>query len=69
MGDQAVNIATITRATAGLPRSERIVGPPADKAFDAEGRPTKAAIGFAQKLGVWIPLDGPVYTHDGNVGH
>ena len=26
MGDQAVNIATITKATAGLPRSERIVG-------------------------------------------
>jgi hypothetical protein len=20
-------------------------------------------------VGVWIPLDGPVYTHDGNVGH
>jgi hypothetical protein len=20
-------------------------------------------------VGVWVPLDGPVYTHDGNVGH
>ena len=32
--------------------SERIVGPPADRAFDAEGKPTRAALGFAQKLGV-----------------
>src|SRR5205814_724464 len=40
----------------GLParqpdRSERITGPPADRAFDAAGNPTKAGIGFAQKLG------------------
>ncbi|HTJ44872.1 MAG TPA: glycine--tRNA ligase subunit beta [Kofleriaceae bacterium] len=31
---------------------ERVVGPPASAAFDKEGNPTKAAIGFAQKNGV-----------------
>jgi len=34
---------------------EQVVGPPARVAFDAEGRPTKAAESFATKLG--IPLD------------
>lgn len=32
--------------------SERVVGPPARVAFDAEGKPTKAAAGFAEKNGV-----------------
>ncbi len=32
--------------------SEEITGPPAKAAFDAAGKPTKAAIGFAQKNGV-----------------
>jgi glycyl-tRNA synthetase beta chain len=32
--------------------SERVVGPPARVAFDDEGKPTKAAIGFAKKNGV-----------------
>jgi glycyl-tRNA synthetase beta chain len=32
--------------------SERVVGPPAKAAFDAAGKPTKAAIGFAEKNGV-----------------
>lgn len=32
--------------------SERVVGPPARVAFDADGRPTKAAAGFAKKNGV-----------------
>jgi glycyl-tRNA synthetase beta chain len=41
----------------GLPaaepdREERVVGPPASVAFDAEGRPTKALDGFARKLGI-----------------
>jgi glycyl-tRNA synthetase beta chain len=41
----------------GLPaaepdREERVVGPPASVAFDAEGRPTKALEGFARKLGI-----------------
>jgi glycyl-tRNA synthetase beta chain len=31
---------------------ERVVGPPVGAAFDKEGAPTKAAIGFAQKNGV-----------------
>ncbi|MCC7208718.1 MAG: glycine--tRNA ligase subunit beta [Anaerolineae bacterium] len=35
------------------PDEERVVkGPPADKAFDAEGKPTKAAEGFAKKQGI-----------------
>lgn len=29
-----------------------VKGPPADRAFDAEGRPTKAALGFARSKGV-----------------
>ncbi|MEZ4366932.1 MAG: glycine--tRNA ligase subunit beta [Kofleriaceae bacterium] len=32
--------------------SERVVGPPVGAAFGADGAPTKAAIGFAQKNGV-----------------
>jgi glycyl-tRNA synthetase beta chain len=46
-------------AVTGLPVaqpdvSEEITGPPAKAAFDAAGKPTKAAIGFAQKNGVPI---------------
>lgn len=32
--------------------SERMVGPPARVAFDADGNPTKAAVGFAKRNGV-----------------
>ncbi|MBI4508611.1 MAG: glycine--tRNA ligase subunit beta [Deltaproteobacteria bacterium] len=32
--------------------AELMTGPPAKAAFDAEGKPTKAALGFAQKMGV-----------------
>ena len=32
--------------------SETVTGPPASAAFDKEGKPTKAAIGFAAKIGV-----------------
>src|SRR5690606_9437836 len=32
-------------------RRERVLGPPANVAFDAEGKPTRAALGFAQKNG------------------
>ena len=44
----------------GLParqpdREERVMGPPARVAFDADGRPTKAAEGFARKVG--LPVD------------
>ncbi len=35
-------------------RTEEILGPPKKAAFDAEGRPTKAALGFAQKHGVKV---------------
>ncbi len=35
-------------------RVEEIKGPPVSAAFDAEGRPTRAALGFAGKLGVEI---------------
>jgi len=43
----------------GLPlrqadREERVMGPPARVAFDAEGRPTKAAEGFARKVGAGV---------------
>lgn len=33
-------------------RDETVIGPPARAAFDAEGRPTKAAAGFARGLGL-----------------
>ncbi len=33
-------------------RSEELTGPPASVAFDAEGMPTKAAVGFARRCGV-----------------
>ena len=32
--------------------AETVTGPPASAAFDKEGKPTKAALGFAQKIGV-----------------
>lgn len=35
-------------------RSEELLGPAASVAFDAAGRPTRAALGFAQKAGVSI---------------
>jgi glycyl-tRNA synthetase beta chain len=35
-------------------REERLVGPKLKAAFDAEGRPTKAALGFAKKAGVAV---------------
>ncbi len=34
------------------PVEEMVQGPPACVAFDAEGRPTKAAVGFARKMGL-----------------
>jgi glycyl-tRNA synthetase beta chain len=33
-------------------REENVMGPPVSAAFDAEGHPTNAALGFARKLGV-----------------
>jgi glycyl-tRNA synthetase len=34
--------------------STRVIGPPADRAFDADGNPTKAALGFARSKGIAI---------------
>ncbi len=37
---------------AGTPKEEKLVtGPPAERAFDADGKPTKAALGFARGKG------------------
>src|SRR5688500_146250 len=33
-------------------RDENIMGPPVSAAFDAEGHPTNAGLGFARKLGI-----------------
>ncbi len=33
-------------------RDETLMGPPVSAAFDAEGHPTTAGLGFARKLGV-----------------
>src|SRR5690606_14015676 len=33
-------------------REERIMGPPVTAAFDAEGQPTAAGLGFARELGI-----------------
>jgi glycyl-tRNA synthetase beta chain len=33
-------------------RDETVMGPPVSAAFDAEGHPTNAGLGFARKLGV-----------------
>jgi glycyl-tRNA synthetase beta chain len=37
-----------------LPLESERIGPPKSVAFDAQGRPTKAALGFAQKEGVRV---------------
>jgi glycyl-tRNA synthetase beta chain len=47
----------LTLSVAGLAErqedlSETVTGPPASAAFDKEGKPTRAAAGFAQKVGV-----------------
>lgn len=44
---------------------EEVLGPPARVAFDAEGKPTKAALAFAQKLGVDASALGKVSTDKG----
>jgi glycyl-tRNA synthetase beta chain len=46
----AVRVAEV--AGAEIDRDERVLGPPAAIAFDDDGRPTKAALGFAKKQGV-----------------
>ena len=49
----------LTLAAGGLKerqtdKEERLTGPPANIAFDAEGKPTKAALGFAARAGVEV---------------
>jgi len=49
----------LTVAVTGLPDrqpdvSEEVVGPPARVAFDADGKPTKAAVGFAKRNNVAV---------------
>lgn len=39
-------------AAAQEDRDEKLIGPPVAAAFDGDGKPTKAAIGFAKKCGV-----------------
>ena len=54
----------------GLPsresdREEEMVGPPVRAAFDAEGRPTRAAEGFARKCGVEVEALRRIETDKG----
>ncbi len=54
----------------GLParepdREEEALGPPASAAFDAEGRPTRAATGFARRCGVEVDELKRVQTDKG----
>src|SRR6185436_6724962 len=46
----AVRIAGVETAQAS--RDEEVTGPPVAAARGADGKPTKAALGFAQKMGV-----------------
>ena len=48
----AVSVTGLPERQSGEAKS--VAGPPADAAFDAEGRPTKAAEGFARKQGVAV---------------
>ncbi|MBW2103323.1 MAG: glycine--tRNA ligase subunit beta [Deltaproteobacteria bacterium] len=40
-----------------------VTGPPKKVAFDAEGNPTKAALGFAAKQGITVEEIGFIETH------
>src|SRR5437867_1351354 len=44
---------------------EQVLGPPARVAFDAEGKPTKAALAFATKLGVGVEALARIATDKG----
>jgi glycyl-tRNA synthetase beta chain len=47
------------------PLSEEILGPPVKAAFDSDGNPTKAALGFARTNGVDVPALGRKDTPKG----
>src|SRR5436309_3390263 len=46
-------------------RDEEVTGPPAKASFGADGRPTKAALGFAQKMGVEVSALATIATQKG----
>ncbi len=46
-------------------RTEELTGPPSRVAFDADGKPTKAAEGFAKKVGLPLQQIGRVTTDKG----
>jgi glycyl-tRNA synthetase beta chain len=48
-----------------LPLEQERIGPPKTVAFDAQGRPTKAALGFAQKEGVGVEALEVIKTEKG----
>jgi len=48
-----------------LPLEQQRIGPPKSVAFDAQGRPTKAALGFAQKEGVGVEALEVIKTEKG----
>ena len=48
-------------------RDETVMGPPVSAAFDAEGHPTNAGLGFARKLGVDFDALKQVDTPQGQV--
>ncbi len=54
--------------SAGRPLEEKqVTGPPAERAFDSDGKPTKAALGFARGRGVDPELIEVVETPKGKV--
>ena len=46
-------------------REEWMTGPPASVAFDADGKPTRAALGFAKKQGITADVLTTVATEKG----
>ncbi len=48
-------------------RTLEVTGPPVKVAFDADGNPTKAAIGFAKKMGIPVEMLQRVQTKKGEV--
>jgi glycyl-tRNA synthetase beta chain len=47
-------------------RDEEVTGPPAKAAFGTDGQPTKAALGFAQKMGVELSALATISTPKGD---
>ncbi|HIJ84098.1 MAG: glycyl-tRNA synthetase beta chain [Magnetococcales bacterium] len=48
-------VSVLQMASRQADRVEEMRGPPVDRAFDAQGRPSKAAEGFARSCGVTVP--------------